>query len=130
MVRWQTRAEMVRAEQERQRRYAPVKEVNDDFIGDQEEQQAMMLQRQDSSLEELGSHVLRLGDLGRSIGEELEQQNTMIEELEDDIDHTQGSLAAAKKKVTDLLQKNGKCQIASMIVLGGILLVLVILVFM
>eukprot|EP00958_Prasinococcus_capsulatus_P010159 scaffold992_cov387-Prasinococcus_capsulatus_cf.AAC.6 len=37
---------MVRAEQERQRRYAPVKEVNDDFIGDQEEQQAMMLQRQ------------------------------------------------------------------------------------
>jgi len=42
----QTRSEARRAEEERQRRFMPVKEVNEDFLVDQQEQQAMMIQRQ------------------------------------------------------------------------------------
>ena len=75
-------------------------------------------------MDHLGHHVIRIGQMGRQIGEELGQQNTMIDELEGDIDGTSNRLAAAQKKMTHVLKKAGLRGQLSII---GILIVLLVI---
>ena len=83
-----------------------------------------LCRQQDEDLDHLGQHVIRIGQMGRQIGEELGQQNTMIDELEGDIDGTSNRLAAAQKKMTHVLKKAGLRGQLSII---GILIVLLVI---
>ena len=47
---------------------------NDDFLGDQSSIQMQLMRQQDQELDELGSHVARIGEIGLTIHEELESQ--------------------------------------------------------
>ena len=86
----------------------------------------MQHRQQDDDLDHLGEHVVRIGQMGRQIGEELGQQSTMLDELDADIDGTSNRLAAAQKKMTHVLKKAGLrgqlCIIAVLIVLLVVLL--------
>lgn len=83
-----------------------------------------IFRQQDDDLDHLGEHVIRIGQMGRQIGEELGQQSSMIDELDGDIDGTTNRLAAAQKKMTHVLKKAGLRGQLSII---GILIVLLII---
>eukprot|EP00983_Pelagomonas_calceolata_P038096 1136674-Pelagomonas_calceolata.AAC.1 len=55
--------------------------------------------RQDESLDDIELHVNRIGRMGRAIGEELEGQGGLLDELDQDMDTTQSRLKATQKKM-------------------------------
>lgn len=86
--------------------------------------------QQDNDLDQLGEHVIRIGHMGRQIGEELGQQSTLIDELDADIDGTSNRLAAAQKKMNHVLKKAGlRGQLCIILVLIVLLVVLLLAAF-
>jgi hypothetical protein len=88
------------------------------------------MQRQDIELDELSSHVVRIGELGREMGQELGLQGQMLDELGEEMDGTHTRLAAAQKKVQYVLDRAGSkgqlCIIAALVVALVILIFLII----
>ena len=81
--------------------------------------------------------VRHIGDLSRkplhklTIGEELETQGKMIDELEQDVDGTNSRLAAAQRKMNQVLKKAGmKGQMCIIVILTAILIILFLIAFM
>lgn len=90
----------------------------------------MICRQQDDDLDHLGEHVIRIGQMGRQIGEELGQQSTLIDELDADMDGTSNRLAAAQKKMTHVLKKAGlRGQLCIILVLIVLLVVLLLVAF-
>ena len=87
--------------------------------------QQQLIREQDGELDELGRQVELVGRMGKEIGGELDLQANLIGELNDDLDHTQGRLAAATSNVQRLLKKNGKFQCAAIAFLVVVLVILV-----
>ena len=87
--------------------------------------QQQLIREQDGELDELGRQVELVGRMGKEIGGELDLQANLIGELNDDLDHTQGRLAAATSTVQRLLKKNGKFQCAAIAFLVVVLVILV-----
>lgn len=107
---------------------AAVNEENDHFIRSEGDRQQTMMQRQDEDLDQLSHHVVRIGELGKEMGQELHSQGQLLDELDQEIDGTSTRLAAAQKKVEYVLKKAGaKGQLA---IIGFLILVLIILVFL
>lgn len=73
---------------------------NDSLLENHADQQALLIRRQDEDLDDLAVHVARLGTVGRTIGQELDEQGKMLEELEEDVDGTTTRLGAAQRKLT------------------------------
>ena len=61
----------------------------DDFISNEQTRMLDVMREQDQGLDELGASITRLGDMSRSIGEELDQQAVMLDDLEENVDRTQ-----------------------------------------
>ena len=80
---------------------------NDAFLDAQERSTMQIMRQQDEELDELGGAVRRLGDVGLTIGRELEEQQVMLEELEEDVETTRGKLRAAQRKMEKLVEKAG-----------------------
>eukprot|EP00904_Undaria_pinnatifida_P006615 jgi/Undpi1/3083/HiC_scaffold_15.g06457.m1 len=59
---------------------------NTEHILDQQSRVRMQLARQDQDLEELGTHVERVGETAVIINEELRSQNRLLSNLDDDLD--------------------------------------------
>jgi len=78
---------------------------NDSYLDSQADQQALLVRRQDEDLEDLGQTVARLGQVGLTIGEELDAQSKMLEELEDDVDGTSSRLTAAQRKLAQVIKR-------------------------
>lgn len=73
---------------------------------------------------------MKLGHMGRQIGEELGNQNQMLDELDADIDSTNNRLMAAQKKMTHVLKKAGmRGQLCIIAVLFILLVVLLLIAF-
>jgi syntaxin of plants SYP6 len=107
---------------------AAVQEENDSFIRSEGEQQAQLLAQQDADLDVLSHHVVRIGELGREMGQELDSQGQLLDELGTEMDVTSTRLAAAHKKVQYVLDRAGsKGQLCIIIVLVVVLVVLIFL---
>ena len=121
---------------------------NESYLNNQTDQQALLIRhaarpachvpsslrlshpcrRQDEDLDELSESVARLGNVGLTIGEELDAQGKMLEELEEDVDGTTTRLAAAQRKLTQVIKKSGMGgQIAIIICLIITLVVLMVI---
>jgi hypothetical protein len=87
-----------------------------------------LLKDQDSSLDQLGDAVHRIGAIALEIGSEITSQNQMIDDLEQDVDHAQSSIDLVTAKTKDLVKKSGGCQWFLLIVF--LVFVLVCLVFL
>jgi len=79
-------------------------------------------------LDVLGDHVVRIGELGRDMGQELEVQGQMLDDLGQEMDGTQTRLAAAQKKVQYVLDKAGSK--GQLIIIAVLVVVLVALIFL
>ena len=81
-------------------------------------------------MDHLGQHVLRIGQMGRQIGEELGQQGDLLNELDADIDGTSNRIAAAQKKMAHVLKKAGlRGQLTIICVLIVLLVILLLVAF-
>ncbi|BDA42077.1 probable Syntaxin-6 [Coccomyxa sp. Obi] len=102
---------------------------NDRFINSEGDRQQLLLRQQDDELDQLGQHVERLGGLGREIHGELESQSRMLDELDEEVETTHHRLAAAQKKMNNVLKKMGMrgqlCLIVFLIIVLVLLLALI-----
>ena len=107
---------------------AAVNEENDGVIRSEGDRQQLVMAEQDQELDVLSHHVVRIGEMGREMGQELDSQGQLLDELDVEMDGTHTRLAAAQKKVQYVLEKAGsKGQFVIIIVLIVVLAVLVVL---
>ncbi|KAK2079054.1 hypothetical protein QBZ16_002744 [Prototheca wickerhamii] len=107
---------------------AAVHDENDRFIHSESQRQQQLLRQQDDDLDMLGDHVVRIGELGREMGQELHLQGQLLDEFDEELDGTTTRLAAAQKKVQAVLDRAGsRGQLAIIGVLIVLLVLLVIL---
>lgn len=101
-----------------------IDEDNQRFVGDQNTQARQMINRQDDSLEQLGSAVDRLHMAGKEINREVKEQNIMLDELGNEIDSAGGRMQQVQDALGKLLKTKDGCQIWAIVILTLILLVL------
>lgn len=100
----------------------------DDFVTGEMTQQEQIIARQDQELDVLGEHVLRIGELGRDMGQELDAQGQLLDDFGYEMQGTQTRLAAAQRKVQYVLDKAGTK--GQLLIIGVLIIVLVVLIFM
>jgi predicted nuclease with TOPRIM domain len=83
-------------------------EDDDEFLGNEREQQQEQLHKQDQNLDALHSAVSRLGEMGMTINDELDDQNRMIDELGTDMDKASNSLEMVTAKTKELVKASGQ----------------------
>lgn len=83
-----------------------------------------MIQDQDTALVGLGQAVDKLGDMGRTINDELKKQNKMLDELDNDLDDAGEKMNFVMAKLSTLLKTKDSCQIWTIVILCVILIVL------
>lgn len=107
---------------------AAVHEENDHFIRSEGGRQQLLMQQQDTELDQLGDHVVRIGQLGKEMGQELHVQGQLLDELDEEIEGTSTRLQAAQRKVQYVLDKAGsKGQFMIILFLIVVLVILVVL---
>lgn len=106
-------------------------QANDSYLGSQSDQQQLLMQRQDVDLDDISTSIQRIGQVGLTIGEELETQGKMLDDLEQDVEGTKSRLAAAQRKMNQVLKKAGtKGQLAIIAILTALLIILFLIAFM
>ena len=98
------------------------------FIEDEVRQQQQTIERQDQELDVLGQHVLRIGELGKEMGQELDAQGELLDEFGYEMMGTQTRLAAAQRKVQHVLDRAGTK--GQLVIIGVLIVVLVVLFLM
>jgi len=105
-------------------------EDNQNFIGDQSQEQEMLMRRQDEQLDDLSHSVSRIGLVSLNIGQELDEQGNMLEDLEEDLDGVKARLGAMTRKLQNVIKKSGfKGQLIMIVVLLVLLVVLIMIAF-
>ena len=107
---------------------AAVHEENEGFIRSEGDRQQQIMAVQDNELDVLSHHVVRIGELGREMGQELDTQGQLLDDLGMEMDGTQTRLAAAQKKVQYVLEKAGSR--GQLIIIAVLVVVLVVLIFL
>ncbi|CAM6127636.1 unnamed protein product [Calypogeia fissa] len=94
------------------------------------DRQALMMREQDDDLDDLSDAVGRIAEVGLVIHTELSSQDTLIDELDKDMDHTSNRLDFVQKRIAAVLKKaSWKAQACTILTLVGLLIVLTYLVF-
>lgn len=100
---------------------------NTEHILDQQSRVRMQLARQDQDLEELGTHVERVGETATIINEELRSQNRLLSSLDDDLDEATERMNFVMGRLGKLLKTKSKCQIWTILLLSIVLIILVLM---
>jgi chromosome segregation ATPase len=115
-----------------QNRYAKMenelKQGNQGFIDDQIQRQQQIMREQDQDLGKVSHSLHVLGQMGEEIGNELDDQNRMLDDLSHHMEHTDSRLTSLINRVDKISKKAGdKCQIATIVVLVIILVIVIVL---
>jgi vacuolar-type H+-ATPase subunit I/STV1 len=105
-----------------------VNEENERFINDQRTQNKLMIKQQDQNLGQLDKALDRLKGRADIINEEIKDQEGLIDQLGKDIDKNQAELGSVQDALGHLLQTKDGCQIWTIVILAGVLILLVCLV--
>ena len=90
---------------------------------------SVQLKEQDGHLTALAESASRLADLSLVIGEEIEDQNRMLDEVERDMDRASEMMDVLRRKTAKLVAKSGGCAWFSVVAtLGAVMVVLLFLV--
>ena len=101
----------------------------DDYFNDAARQHQELIERQDEDLDDIGNAVINIGEMGKQIGEELDSQGRLLDELDDDMDKTGSRLQNLNQKMNVMLKKSGNCQMGLIAGLVICFIVLCIFVF-
>ena len=83
-------------------------QANDAYLNQQTDQQQLLMQRQDVDLDDISASINRIGQVGLTIGEELETQGKMLDDLEQDVEGTKSRLQAAQRKMNQARSGEGR----------------------
>eukprot|EP00808_Paulinella_micropora_P002336 g43354.t1 len=106
-----------------------IKQENNDFVNNRQQQQQVMEQKQDIVLEDMTEALARLGDVAGAIGVELKEQEVLIQELDAEVDMAQSNMDVAMRKMEKLLGTKDRGRIGLIIFLVVVAAILVIVVF-
>ena len=98
------------------------------YADEQMQHQQRLIERQDDQLDDLHAAVSRVGQMGRTIGEELGSQAEMLNDLDSHMDSTQARMRSATKKIKKLIEKSRGCQLGIIVFLLVILILLMVLI--
>jgi SNARE domain len=99
------------------------------FAGGSLQRQQELMVRQDQGLEMLAQSAERLGQMSMTISDELNQQNTMLDEMDTDLDTAGENLDYVTKKTKEFIDKAGGTKNCLIIAaLAGIAVVLFFLI--
>lgn len=87
------------------------------FIGDEREQQELLIQQQDLELGELANAVERIGIMGRDMHEELDMQGDMLDGLGGDMGTARSRMGNVHKKLDKFIQETGPKQFWTIVIL-------------
>lgn len=82
-----------------------IEQDNSAFVSSQAQAQAQIVRQQDEGLEELSGVVGNLREIGTAIGDELEQQAVIVDELHTETDKADSAIRGATRKVSELIDK-------------------------
>lgn len=105
-----------------------INQENSRFIKDQKLQVKKSIQDQDRSIEQLGTAVDRLGEIGRTINTEVKEQTILLDKLETEIDEASTRMGQVEQALGKLLKTKDSCQIWTVVILALILIILIALV--
>lgn len=97
---------------------------NTSFVRGQQQVTRDAIDQQDEALMGLGQAVDRLGDMGRTINDELKDQNRLLNDLDRDLDDAGEKMNFVMAKLSALLKTKDSCQIWTIVILAVILVVL------
>ncbi|XP_059318649.1 syntaxin-61-like [Lycium ferocissimum] len=78
---------------------------NDDFISSESDRQLLLMRQQDDELDELSASVVRIGDIGLTMHDELLAHDKIVNELGIEMDSTSNRLDFVQKKVAMVMKK-------------------------
>ena len=99
---------------------------DDDFYSAKggSEKQALLMKQQDSTISMLASSVERVQGMARMVNEELAAQNTMIEEIDEEVDRTDSKIKSLQGKLKLLANNSDRGKYCVILLLLGLLAVL------
>ncbi|EDO43377.1 predicted protein [Nematostella vectensis] len=107
-----------------------IERSNQTFIDDQQQQQSLLMQQQDEQLEMVGHSVGVLKTMGRKIGDEVDEQNVMLDDFGHELEMTDSKLNQVVLKVEKVLRLSDdkrQCYVlVGLIVLMAIVIILFI----
>jgi len=98
------------------------------FVANQSTYAHQQIRDQDVQLDGLGQAVERLDHMGRVIHDELDDQGRMLKQLDDDIDDAGNKMNFVTAQLSKLLKTKDGCQIWTIVILCGVLILLICLV--
>ncbi|KAF9182199.1 hypothetical protein BGZ51_004884 [Haplosporangium sp. Z 767] len=103
---------------------------NAKFVEQEAQQQQMLFQEQDQQLDGVMHTVLNMRDIATTMNSELEDQSMLLDDLDEHVDRTQGSLQNAMKRMNHFIKQNEEtkstCCIGILIIVLIIMLILII----
>ena len=92
------------------------------------QQHDRLIEWQDEQLDDLVVSVAKVGQIGRTIGEELGSQAEMLNELDGHLDSTGARVRAASRKIEKLIRGSKGCQLGIIVFLLVLLISLIVLI--
>ncbi|KAF9964242.1 hypothetical protein BGZ70_006729 [Mortierella alpina] len=105
---------------------------NTKFVEQEAQQQQMLMQEQDQQLDGVMHTVLNMRDIASTMNTELADQSMLLDDLDEHVDRTAGSLQKAMRRMNHFIKQNeetkSSCCIGILIIVLIILLILIIVV--
>jgi syntaxin 6 len=95
---------------------------------DSHTRESLLMQHQDETLDELGEAVVKVGHMAETINEEIGQQNKMLSEMEEDLDHVEEELGMVMGKLAKVLKTKDRWQLGTIICLTFTVIILFLMV--
>jgi len=121
--------EQVFAKENAQRRSAKERErerEGNDFVEGKHQAQQQVHKEQDQVLDDMSHALDRLGAMAGTIHTGLQEQNAMLQELDEDIDKTQGTMNKVMRKMDKLLGQSDSGRLCCIFFLFVVVCVLII----
>ncbi|KAG0198654.1 hypothetical protein BGX28_007906 [Mortierella sp. GBA30] len=103
---------------------------NAKFVEQEAQQQQMLMQEQDQQLDGVMHTVLNMREIASTMNTELADQSLLLDDLDEHVDRTAGSLQKAMKRMNHFIKQNEEtkstCCIGILIIVLIIMLILVI----
>ncbi|KAK5827767.1 t-SNARE [Linnemannia elongata] len=103
---------------------------NAKFVEQEAQQQQMLMQEQDQQLDGVMHTVLNMREIASTMNDELADQSILLDDLDEHVDRTAGSLQKAMKRMNHFIKQNeetkSSCCIGILIMVLIILLILII----
>ncbi|CAG8566621.1 1144_t:CDS:2 [Paraglomus brasilianum] len=87
-------------------RYEDVEMNSSPFIENEMVHQSVLIEEQDEHLDSLYGTARNIHDIATIMGQEIEDQTTLLDEFGDQVDKVQGRLSRAMSKVAYIIKKN------------------------